>query len=198
MSLRQTLLNLAAEIQPTGHKRADDLLTESDWNKLQDNFEKIKEALTAIATNPTTSLPKNFIYIRLPGSPLPYGESGAFNWTQQHEWETLHTKWPGTFLRLAGGNASVFKADSEQVSYDTKALDGNEKPNKGGGQIDSLQNHTHTVTTQWQAGNGLAWGKHNIAGHNTITSTTSAPDARSDIETRPKNITVEMYRYIGQ
>lgn len=196
MSLRSELDELISQINVVSTKNADDPLTEMDWNLVSSNFQKVSEALKRIRDLPACTIPKGFLYVRFPGRPLPYGVDGVFNWTSETDWKKIHEQYAGDFLRLAGGNASAFKADDEQIQHDEKCKDKDNKPNTGGGQMDAVQKHTHVLTIQWEASSGLAWGRYNIAGHNTIISTTSGHNARSDTETRPTNITVEMYLYM--
>lgn len=196
MSLRTELDAILTTMPTIATKSADAPLTELDWNSVAENIAKIKEALTKIKDLPACTIPKGFLYVRFPGRPLPYGADGVFNWTSEADWKKIHDQYAGDFLRLAGGNASAFKADSEQIQHDEKCKDKDNKPNTGGGQMDAVQKHTHTVATQWATSSGLAWGRYHIGGHDTSTSTTSDHNARSDIETRPTNITVEMYLYM--
>ncbi|MEL5721351.1 MAG: hypothetical protein P1P59_09570, partial [Treponemataceae bacterium] len=156
------------------------------------NIAKLKEAIEKIRDLPASTIAPGFLYVRFPGCPLPYGANGVFNWTEEHEWRLVHEQYPGVFLRLAGGNASSFKADSESVSYDTKAK------GTGGGQMDAVQEHKHNISCQDGYG-GINYNDirgDEDPGKGSITRTTNHPhECRSDIETRPKNITVEMYVY---
>lgn len=196
MNLRNELNEILSQMETTPTKAADDALTETDWNTVVTNIEKLKDAIKKIRDLPACTIPKGFLYVRFPGRPLPYGVDGVFNWTSELDWKKLHTQYAGDFLRLAGGNASAFNAQSEQVSYDEKARDGENKPNTGGGQMDALQEHTHKQI-EYEIGAGSLWSKYEGAfmkdprwGGGTKTSS-----GNTDIETRPKNITVEMYLY---
>lgn len=195
MNLRNELNEILSTMAPIPEKKADDALTETDWNTVARNIEKLKEAIKKIRDLPACTIPKGFLYVRFPGRPLPYGQDGVFNWTSELDWKKLHAQYAGDFLRLAGGNASVFNAQSEQVSYDEKARDGENKPNTGGGQMDALQEHKHKAWTSSVA-EGSLWRtiEHRFC-VNDYLNDTRPNDGRTDIETRPKNITVEMYLY---
>lgn len=195
MSLRTELDAILTTMPTIATKSADAPLTELDWNSVAENIAKIKEALTKIKDLPACTIPKGFLYVRFPGRPLPYGADGVFNWTSEGDWKKIHEQYAGDFLRLAGGNASVFKADSEQIEHDEKCKDKDNKPNTGGGQIDAVQEHTHRYSHRiWDA--DRASGSHSVANDTVEITNTSANDGRSDIETRPTNITVEMYLYM--
>ena len=195
MNLRNELNEILSTMAPIPEKEADDALTETDWNTVARNIEKLKDAITKIRDLPACTIPKGFLYVRFPGRPLPYGVDGVFNWTSELDWKKLHAQYAGDFLRLAGGNASAFNAQSEQVSYDEKARDGENKPNTGGGQMDALQEHKHKAWTS-SAAEGALWRtiEHRFC-VNDYLKDTRPNDGRADIETRPKNITVEMYLY---
>lgn len=195
MNLRNELNEILSTMAPIPEKKADDALTETDWNTVAENIEKLKDAIKKIRDLPACTIPKGFLYVRFPGRPLPYGVDGMFNWTSELDWKKLHAQYAGDFLRLAGGNASAFNAQSEQVSYDEKARDGENKPNTGGGQMDALQEHKHKAWTS-SAAEGSLWRtiEHRFC-VNDYLKDTRPNDGRADIETRPKNITVEMYLY---
>jgi hypothetical protein len=195
MSLRKELNEILSQMETTPRKEADDALTETDWNTVATNIEKLKEAIRKIRDLPACTIPKGFLYVRFPGRPLPYGVDGVFNWTSELDWKKLHAQYAGDFLRLAGGNASAFNAQSEQVGYDEKARDSENKPNTGGGQMDALQEHKHKTWT-FSGIKGSLWRaiEHKICVDYYL-SETDPNDGRTDIETRPKNITVEMYLY---
>lgn len=195
MNLRNELNEILSQMETTPKKAADDALTETDWNTVVTNIEKLKDAIKKIRDLPACTIPKGFLYVRFPGRPLPYGDKGMFNWTGELDWKKLHAQYAGDFLRLAGGNASAFNAQSEQVSYDEKARDSENKPNTGGGQMDALQEHKHKAGPN-SAAEGSLWRaiEHRFCVGNYIQDT-RPNDGRADIETRPKNITVEMYLY---
>lgn len=195
MNLRNELNEILSTMAPTPKKAADDALTESDWNTVATNIEKLKEAITKIRDLPACTIPKGFLYVRFPGRPLPYGQDGVFNWTSELDWKKLHAQYAGDFLRLAGGNASAFNAQSEQVGYDEKARDSENKPNTGGGQMDALQEHKHKTKGSYRE-RGSLWRVIEQQFHiGEPFDNTLSTDGRTDIETRPKNITVEMYLY---
>ena len=195
MNLKNELNEILSQMAPTPRKEADDALTETDWNTVATNIEKLKEAIKKIRDLPACTIPKGFLYVRFPGRPLPYGVDGVFNWTSELDWKKLHAQYAGDFLRLAGGNASAFNAQSEQVGYDEKARDGENKPNTGGGQMDALQEHKHK-TKGFDSARGSLWRavEHQFP-FGDYFDYTHPNDGRTDIETRPKNITVEMYLY---
>ncbi|QSH95103.1 hypothetical protein [Treponema phagedenis] len=176
--------NLPSTLNP------DDALTNKNWNCVVASIKAIYEALQAAASTPPSIPPIGFLYTRFPGMPLPWEQ---FTDTAPVEWKNLHEKYPGTFLRLAGGNASAFSG-SGSVSYDS-GVRGN-----GGGQIDAMQRHTHSYTYEGSNGVGSTkgvdaqyqWQQENKS------STTGSASGRETEETRPKNITVEMYLFVGQ
>lgn len=195
MNLRNELNEILSQMETTPKKAADDALTETDWNTVVTNIEKLKDAIKKIRDLPACTIPKGFLYVRFPGRPLPYGVDGMFNWTSELDWKKLHAQYAGDFLRLAGGNASAFNAQSEQVGYDEKARDGENKPNTGGGQMDALQEHKHKAWVSYDAKGSLWRTIEHRFGVDDYLKDTRPNDGRADIETRPKNITVEMYLY---
>lgn len=195
MSLRTELDAILTTMPTIATKSADAPLTELDWNSVAENIAKIKEALTKIKDLPACTIPKGFLYVRFPGRPLPYGADGVFNWTSEADWKKIHDQYAGDFLRLAGGNASTFKADSEQIQHDEKCKDKDNKPNTGGGQMDAVQEHTHWFADTYYR-NDLKTGQKGRASNERHGERTGTNDGRSDIETRPTNITVEMYLYM--
>ena len=195
MSLRTELDELISQINVVPTKNADDPLTELDWNLVSSNFQKVSEALKRIRDLPACTIPKGFLYVRFPGRPLPYGADGMFNWTSEFEWRKIHEQYAGDFLRLAGGNASAFKTDSEQINHDEKCKDGNNRPNTGGGQIDTLQEHQHSYVYYYAQEVVMKGQTHVCDIYNRIEKSFDCT-GRTDIETRPTNITVEMYLYI--
>ena len=199
MSLRNDLDEIISKMQDVPTKTADAPLSESDWNSVAINMKRIKEALTKIKDLPACTIPKGFLYVRFPGRPLPYGADGVFNWTNEADWKKIHEQYKGDFLRLAGGNASAFKADDEKIDHDEKCKDKDNKPNTGGGQKDAIQNHRHPYT------DNSVYGKYTFSpkqkngwtGRADVERKTDGIiEARTDIETRPTNITVEMYLYM--
>ena len=198
MNLRNELNEILSQMETTPRKAADDALTETDWNTVATNIDKLKEAIEKIRDLPACTIPKGFLYVRFPGRPLPYGVDGVFNWTSELDWKKLHAQYAGDFLRLAGGNASAFNAQSEQVSYDEKARDSENKPNTGGGQMDALQEHKHNFEYEKHKSLGGLSGvnaRYQWESKTTSDGSTNPILCRTDIETRPKNITVEMYLY---
>ncbi|TYT79856.1 hypothetical protein [Treponema phagedenis] len=169
---------------------ADDALTNKNWNCVVTSIKAIYDALQAAASTPPSIPPIGFLYTRFPGMPLPWEQ---FTDTAPVEWKNLHEKYPGTFLRLAGGDASAFSG-SGSVSYDS-GVRGN-----GGGQIDAMQRHTHSYT--YESCINLDGLKGTVAQYQwnqqTTYSTTGSASGRETEETRPKNITVEMYLFVGQ
>lgn len=195
MSLRTELDAILTTMPTIATKSADAPLTELDWNSITENIAKIKEALTKIKDLPSSTIPKGFLYVRFPGRPLPYGADGVFNWTSEADWKKIHDQYAGDFLRLAGGNASTFKAESEQIQHDEKCKDKDNKPNTGGGQMDAVQDHTHCLYVERSQTRVRGGSDHHVAYYGNMAYMRSG---RSDIETRPTNITVEMYLYNPQ
>lgn len=189
MSLQKKLEDILEKlkVKKPNPLNADDLLLDSNWNNVCASIALLTEAIRATKETPSSIPAVGSPYIRLPGMPLPWVEFSA---TLKNQWIAVHEKYPGVFLRLAGGNASSFKADSESVSYDTKAK------GTGGGQMDAIQEHIHgiNISSQWWGKNKGDWGLKDPYGN---TDTYGIKNARSDIETRPKNITVEMYVFKG-
>lgn len=195
MDFREKINEILGKMQRVPQKLPDEPLTADDWNSLTSNLAHSLEILTAIKDSPP--VPENFTYFRFPGMPLPYGEDGVYPDTNPAQWEAVHKKFPGAFMRFAGGNASAFSV-SGQVSYDT-GVGGD-----GGGQQDALEEHSHlnvlggyqdwhsylAVSRDYYGGWGAAKLHHNerVAG---------VAGARVSEETRPKNITVEVYVFRG-
>lgn len=197
MSLRTELDAILTTMPTIATKSADAPLTELDWNSITENIAKIKEALTKIKDLPSSTIPKGFLYVRFPGRPLPYGADGVFNWTSETDWKKIHDQYAGDFLRLAGGNASTFKADSESIVHDLEAKDEHNRPNTGGGQQDAIKKHTHPYKRAYEKGYKCGNNsKFQNAGIEYDYQSTEIPSRHADIETRPVNITVEMYLYM--
>ncbi len=78
MNLRNELNEILSTMAPIPKKKADDALTEADWNTVARNIEKLKEAIKKIRDLPACTIPKGFLYVRFPGRPLPYGVDGVF------------------------------------------------------------------------------------------------------------------------
>ena len=188
MSLRTELDEILKNFQTVPSKTADDPITDFDWNAIASNLSHLRHALEVIRDLPACTIPHGFLYVRFPGKPLPYDVDGMFPWTTKSDWQNLTTKYPGTFLRLAGGDASTFQAETETVTYD------NGVKGTGGAQMDALQEHQHTGECRGDSGpysfikNGWAYNLYNYKTWNCTGRTTT--------ETRPKNITVEVYMYL--
>ncbi|MEL3908071.1 MAG: hypothetical protein P1P64_03520 [Treponemataceae bacterium] len=189
MSLRRKLDELLGKVIVPPHKNADDPLTNEDWNSVASSIENLKEAVEAIRDMPACTIAPGKLYIRFPGQPEPYGALGKYPWTSKGDWTMLDEKWAGAFLRMSGGNASKFRRENEYVKYDAKTK------GSGGGQEDALQNHTHAYLDQVPTGVNRQIAKRGSYGNNTERKSTENSNGRTDIETRPKNITVEMYIY---
>lgn len=193
MSLRTELDEILKNFQTVPSKTADDPITDFDWNAIASNLSNLRHALEVIRDLPACTIPHGFLYVRFPGKPLPYDVDGMFPWTTKSDWQNLTTKYPGTFLRLAGGDASTFQSETDTVTYDSGVK------GTGGGQMDALQTHKHGYS--YEGSNGLGsqqgiTGKYQYQAKTVNNDTGEVKGARSTSETRPKNITVEVYMYL--
>ncbi len=187
-NLNQVLANILSNLQTQKPDAvmADSPVTADNINKIVASIDELTKAVRAINnTNPTLPL-AGYKYFRFPGDPVPWDKYPA---TLQEDWILLDGRYPGVTLRLSGGNASRFKDEGRSVIYD-EATKGH-----GGAQMDAIQEHTHkSFMTRseetrkghydWLASNSwwfvYDWGVHG---------------ARKDIETRMKNITIQIYSY---
>lgn len=171
----------------------DEPLVDRNWNNVVNSIKSLTEAVNLIRRLPPAVPPVGMAYIRFPGMPEPHIRFPA---TQKNQWKAIHELYPDCFFRLKGNEkdkkniASVFKTDSEQVTFDTGV------GQDGGGQIDTMQNHSHNyfaVDSKHQTAGGSAnyfysTGRPNSSG--------GVNSARVSSETRPKNITIELYIFI--
>ena len=184
--LKTELLNIIADLKnrrPTA-VGDDDPITDKNYNDVVYSLAKITEALELLNTADPNIPPVGSKYIRFPGDPEPkerYPHPTA-------KWINVSSKFPGDFLRIEGGNAAVFST-STTVSY----TDGVGK--EGGAQMDALQEHTHTYAFRYATGEG---GRNqDVADSFTNYPQTSGVNgARKTSETRPKNITVQLWERV--
>lgn len=168
---------------------ADDTLDELNWNNVVNSIKILTECIASIKDVPTTLPAVGSPYIRCPGMTVPWEQ---FKATYKEQWIAVHDLYPGDFMRLAGGNASKFKADSTQISHDSGVK------GDGGGQLDAIKRHYH------QSDYPSGWGLHYIGGDNAggypggnTKNQTSDAFANTTEETRPSNFTIELYIFKG-
>lgn len=197
MALRTKLDQLIAQLKNTVPQTvlADDALLESNWNNMSVSIKLLTEAIDAIRTENPDIPPVGFSYVRLPSVKTPWEQ---YSRTTKGQWSAIHERYPGDFLRLAGGNASRFQADSTAIRHD------DDIKGEGGGQIDTIQAHTH-VYKEYNASRHVP----GTAGASSLTYTaymyqqqqstytTEVDKAQHSEETRPANVTVEWYVYTG-
>lgn len=186
--LKTELLNIIADLKnrrPTA-VGDDDPITDKNYNDVVYSLAKITEALELLNTADPNIPPIGSKYIRFPGDPEPkerYPHPTA-------KWINVSSKFPGDFLRIEGGNAAVF-SESTSVSY----TDGIGK--EGGAQMDALQEHTHTYRVR------TGKERNGPAGFNCASNDSEWPQsggangARKTSETRPKNITVQLWERVA-
>lgn len=170
----------------------DEPLVDRNWNNVVNSIKSLTEAISLIRSLPPAVPPIGMAYIRFPGEPEPHIRFAS---TRKEQWKPIHELYPDCFFRLKGNEkdkknvASLFKKDSEQVTYDTGT------GGDGGGQIDTLQEHNHTFRRR-----GSSIGRQNGGGScsddDWSDSRTWACGGRTSSETRPKNITIELYVFI--
>lgn len=167
----------------------DDPIDENNWNRITASITLLTQAVNAIKDVPSTLPSVGSPYFRLPGMKEPWE---VFSATTSSQWTAIHTKYPGVFFRLAGGYASKFNEKSEQVQYDKGVQE------EGGGQEDALKYHEHFyLSPRWR---GMYAGRGN-GGVNEYTHDSWTGDIRNTnvtSETRPKNITIELYIFKGE
>ena len=196
MALRTKLDELIAQLKNNVPQTvlADDALLESNWNNMCTSIKLLTQAVDAIRSEDPDVPPVGFSYVRLPGMNEPWEQ---YPRTTKGQWSAIHERYPGDFLRLAGGNASKFQAESTAISHDSGVK------GTGGGQIDAMQSHTHeykeheagrTVTGTAGADN---WQTQIMYAEKHSSYKTATGNGRSTQETRPVNVTVEWYIYNG-
>lgn len=193
MSLKQELEKLISQLKLNTPETllSDDPLTEQNWNKVCQSVKLLVEAVKHIEHLPPDVPPAGSPYFRLPGMPVPWEQHPC---TTKEQWTAIHSLYPGDFMRLAGGNASKFKEDSAYISYDSKAK------GDGGGQTDSLQEHKHPYHYKECKSHGGLRGDISRYMYQELgrdVKTGNCEGARTDIETRSKNITIELYIFKG-
>ena len=197
MALRTKLDQLIAQLKNTVPQTllADDALLESNWNNMCTSIKLLTQAVEAIRSENPDVPPVGFSYIRLPGMNEPWEQ---YPQTTRGQWSAIHERYPGDFLRLAGGNASKFQAESTAISHDSGVK------GTGGGQIDTVQSHTHEYEKHKASRHvpgtaGASSSSYTLYMYQEqqVKSTTKADNARHSQETRPANVTVEWYVYNG-
>lgn len=197
MALRTKLDQLIVQLKNSVPQTvlADDALLESNWNNMCASIKLLTQAVETICSeNPDVPL-VGFSYVRLPGMEVPWEQ---YPRTTKSQWAAVHERYPGDFFRLAGGNASRFQASGTAISHDSGV------GGTGGGQIDTIQSHTHGYedykASQHVAGTAGASSKtytRYMYGEQRSAYTTKDDNARHSQETRPANVTVEWYVYNG-
>lgn len=185
--LKTELLNIIADLKnrrPTA-VGDDDPITDKNYNDVVYSLAKITEALELLNTADPNIPPVGSKYIRFPGDPEPkerYPHPTA-------KWINVSSKFPGDFLRIEGGNAAVF-SESTSVSY----TDGVGK--EGGAQMDAVQSHTHSHSRRVGSIARPQHGFGSCADDTDGTSSTWGQSGRTAQETRPKNITVQLWERV--
>lgn len=197
MALRTTLDMLLAQLKNSRPQTllADDALLESNWNNMCASVQLLTEAVEAMCSENPDVPSVGSSYVRLPGMKVPWEQ---YPRTTQSQWASIHERYPGDFLRLAGGNASRFQADSTAIRHDPSVA------GEGGGQIDTMQNHRHRYqdheASRHEKGTaGASSSSYTLYMYQQQQSvyTTDDDNARHSDETRPTNVTVEWYVYNG-
>ena len=170
----------------------DEPLVDRNWNNVVNSIKSLTEAISLIRSLPPAVPPIGMAYIRLPGMPEPHIRFAS---TRKEQWKPIHELYPDCFFRLKGNEkdkknvASLFKKDSEQVTYDTGT------GGDGGGQIDTIQHHEH-ISKHRASSIGRQNGRGTSSNDDWGGSYTWNCSGRTSPETRPKNITIELYIFI--
>lgn len=177
----------------------DEPLVDRNWNNVVSSIKDLTEAIGLIRSLPPAVPPIGMAYIRFPGMPEPHIR---FATTRKEQWKPIHELYPDCFFRLKGNEknkknvASVFKKDSEQVSFDSGT------GGEGGGQIDAMQSHYHSYDdyccTRYVVGTKGAdnWQQYIMYDEKAFRRESSWNTGSRTDETRPKNITIEIYIFI--
>lgn len=187
--LEQILLQLKSNVPTT--VLSDEPLLESNWNNMCTSVKLLTEAVKKIKELPPDIPLPGSPYFRCPGMPVPWEK---YPQTTETQWKAIHALYPGDFMRLAGGNASKFKESGTSIYHDP-GIKGD-----GGGQIDAMQNHTHSYTDEHIGGWGGSWLADFDYWANSRASsskTTGGASGRTGEENRPSNVTIELYIYSG-
>ena len=186
--LEQILLQLKSNVPTT--VLSDEPLLENNWNSVCTSIKLLTEALKKIKELPPDIPLPGFPYFRCPGMPVPWEK---YSQTTKAQWKAIHALYPGDFMRLAGGNASKFKESGTSIYHDP-GIKGD-----GGGQIDTFQDHQHLYYET--SGRDSIWNVHgNDSCEDDDTTTerqTYGTSGRTSPETRPSNVTIELYIYAG-
>ena len=196
MALRTKLDQLIAQLKNTIPQTllADDALLENNWNNMCASIKLLTDAVEAIRSENPDVPPVGFSYVRLPGMAAPWEQ---YPRTTKSQWTAIHERYPGDFLRLAGGNASTFQAQSTEIRHDSGVK------GSGGGQTDAMQSHTHryqdhmastTVVGTVGADN---WQTQIMYAQTSDDRASTGSSGRESVETRPVNVTVQWYVYNG-
>lgn len=171
---------------------SDDALSEDNWNRVCSSITLLTEAIKKITHLPPDIPLPGSPYFRVPSMPVPWEK---YRQTTKQQWIAVHERYPGDFMRLAGGNASAFKADGTEIYHDA-GIKG-----EGGGQIDTMQEHQHnhinTYISDW-SGTWLADKNYWAYSSSNETRQTENNTGRTAQETRPVNVTIELYIYTGE
>lgn len=186
--LEQILLQLKSNVPTT--VLSDEPLLENNWNSVCASIKLLTEALKKIKELPPDIPLPGFPYFRCPGMPVPWEK---YPQTTEAQWKAIHALYPGDFMRLAGGNASKFKESGTSIYHDP-GIKGD-----GGGQIDTFQDHQHLYYET--SGRDSIWnvnGNDSCEDDDTTTERqTYGTSGRTSPETRPSNVTIELYIYAG-
>lgn len=186
--LEQILLQLKSNVPTT--VLSDEPLLENNWNSVCTSIKLLTEALKKIKELPPDIPLPGSPYFRCPGMPVPWEK---YPQTTEAQWKAIHALYPGDFMRLAGGNASKFKESGTSIYHDP-GIKGD-----GGGQIDTFQDHQHLYYET--SGRDSIWnvnGNDSCEDDDTTTERqTYGTSGRTSPETRPSNVTIELYIYAG-
>ncbi len=197
MELRPELEQILYQLKNNTPKTllSDDALLEDNWNNVCASIKLLTDAIKTIKELPPDIPLPGFPYFRCPGMPVPWEK---YSQTIKSQWEAVHALYPGDFMRLAGGNASKFKESGTSIYHDS-GIKGD-----GGGQIDTMQSHTHDYEDS-NASSHIA----GTAGASSTTYTqymyreqktdkkTKPNNGRTGDENRPANVTIELYIFKG-
>lgn len=190
MSLREELEKILMQLKLNvpAALLSDEPLTDRNWNSVCQSIGLLTDAIKSIVQMSPDVPPAGFCYNRFPGMKSP---TEQFPLTKKNQWVPIHELYPGDFMRLAGGNASTFKADSAAITYDAGVK------GSGGGQVDTVQEHTHGYTDASFRSGDTAGGYRSTFYDQNQNKETKVNSGRVSIETRPVNITIEVYMFLG-
>ncbi|WP_428769290.1 hypothetical protein V1L52_10030 [Treponema sp. HNW] len=185
--LKSDLLNIIADLKNRRPESIgnDDPITDQNYNNIVFSLAKITEALELINKADPNIPPVGSKYVRFPGDPEPHERYPH----PTAQWKNVSSRFPGDFLRIEGGNAAVF-SENTSVSY----TDGIGK--EGGAQMDALQEHTHTYRVRTGAARNGPAGWRCAGDGSEYPQSSGANNTRKTSETRPKNITVQLWERV--